>query len=239
MQTHRAVRLLLADRRGSSWPIVSLCDDGTRRIVKLRGAAQGLGTLVAEIAVAELAEQLGLRVPARSLVALDGALATDDRHEELLALLAASHGLNLGFAFLDGARVVVPGELDADTAARIWWLDGLVDNLDRTAANPNVLVHDGAPWLIDHGAALTFQYDRRRLTEATPRRPRRAAHFLAAHAARAAALDDELAALLPRAALEAALAAVPDDFLAPDPARARATFVAFLWKRLRAPRPFL
>ena len=44
--------------------------------------------------------------------------------------------------------------------------------------------------------------------------------------------------------LTEALAGVPDSFLADrprewSPARARAAIVAFLWKRLRAPRPFI
>lgn len=242
----RALHLLRAERRGSSWPIVVEADDGRRWLVKLRGAAQGTGPLVAELVVAALAERLGLRVPARALIAIDGALTTDDRHEELLALLAASHGTNLGFAFLEDARPVAAGDLaalDDDSAARILWLDGLVGNVDRTARNPNILVHDGAPWLIDHGASLTFQYDWARVTEDAPRRRRAAgpAHLLADRAGRVAALDEQLAAELPRDVLHAALAAVPDAFLpvAADPSRVREAFVAFLWKRLRSPRPFV
>lgn len=239
----RALRVLAAERRGSSWPIVALADDGARWLIKLRGAAQGTGPLVAELVVAALAERLGLRVPARALIAIDDTVTSDDRHEELLALVAASHGTNLGFAYLDGARVATAADLaalDPDLAARILWLDRLVGNVDRTAANPNILIHAGAPWLIDHGAALTFQYDWARVTEDTPRRPAPPTpHLLFAHRARAAALDEALAARLSRGFLDGALAAVPDDFLAGDPARARAGFAAFLWKRLRAPRPFL
>jgi hypothetical protein len=57
-----------------------------------------------------------------------------------------------------------------------------------------------------------------------------------------------MAKALPRPALEQALAAVPDDFLRPlvmgnagsaELERERGAYIAFLWKRLKAPRPFL
>jgi hypothetical protein len=34
------------------------------------------------------------------------------------------------------------------------WLDALVENIDRTPRNPNLLLWHGNLWLIDHGAAL-------------------------------------------------------------------------------------
>ncbi|HEV8236157.1 MAG TPA: hypothetical protein VGP84_16205, partial [Gemmatimonadaceae bacterium] len=69
MQIIEARRVLSADKRGSSWPVLVETDDGMR-FTKLRGAAQGTGALVAEVIVAELAEALELKVPARSLVRL-------------------------------------------------------------------------------------------------------------------------------------------------------------------------
>ena len=50
MQTYRARRVLRADRRGSSWPVVVDTDAGLF-YTKLRGAAQAPATLVAEIIV--------------------------------------------------------------------------------------------------------------------------------------------------------------------------------------------
>ena len=56
--------------------------------------------------------------------------------------------------------------------------------------------------------------------------------------------DARLAPLLDRAKLEAILAAVPDDWLAPEadfptPAHLRAAYVDYLLRRLEAPRPFV
>ncbi len=249
LEVRRAIRMVAAIRRGSSSPIVVDTDHG-RWIVKLRGAAQGVGPLIAEIVVAELAGVLGLQVPARALITIDADFAGTVRGDELGQLVDASVGLNLGLAWLDGAHELTPEDaasVDPDVASRIVWLDGLVGNADRTVANPNILRWRGADWLVDHGAALTFQYAWGAVSEASPRRVARAGppHALATRATRVDALDEQLAARLTREVLAAAVALVPDELLsalpgsAPrDPARLRAAYVAFLWKRLRPPRPF-
>lgn len=230
-----------------------------RRLVKLRGAAQGTGPLVAEWIVAALAEALELRVPARGVVKLLPDTPTDDRDDELAQLLAASVGPNLGFAVLQGARDVGTAELDrldpAEMAA-VLWLDRLVLNPDRTARNPNLLWWHEQPWLIDHGAALGFQYDWPAVTEAAPRA---AGSMPDPHLFEAAAShedwttwDEVFASRLTREKLEESVATVPASFLVPllpatstdaerDEAlrRRRAAYVAFLWKRLRAPRGFV
>jgi len=241
---HPAVHLERALAGGSSWPIVVRDDTGERWLVKLRGNAHGAAPLCAEIIVGELATALGLAVPPRAIITLAGRLATDDPHQELADLVRRSGGDNLGLAWLPDARVATAADLaalDRTVAARVVWLDGLVENLDRTAANPNLLVAEGRLWLIDHGAALAFHYAWPALTEATPRRPLapRAPHALAARAAPLATVDERAAAALTREVLAAAVAAVPDSLLGPDPARDRAAYAAYLWKRLRAPRPFV
>ena len=39
------------------------------------------------------------------------------------------------------------------------WLDALIQNVDRTWRNPNLLVWHGDVCLIDHGSALYFQHN--------------------------------------------------------------------------------
>ena len=58
MQTLRARRVLSAFR-GSSWPVLVETDD-RNLVVKLRGGAQGVLPLVAEMFVGRLADELGL-----------------------------------------------------------------------------------------------------------------------------------------------------------------------------------
>jgi hypothetical protein len=125
------------------------------------------------------------------------------------------------------------------------WLDGLVQNPDRTVKNPNLLWSHNQLWLVDHGAALGFQHDWPAVTEASPRSGRWSVtgHVLRSRASRVVAMDEPLAARVHRGALEAALDSVPDDFLVEDGGEAlrrrRAAYVAFLWKRLTSPRPFV
>lgn len=219
--------------------------DAGPRFVKLRGAAQGPLALVAEIVVAHLAEKLSLAVPERVLIDFRPGLPTDDHNDELADLLAKSQGLNLGFAFLDKAKDPDATQLDgvdADLAARIQWLDGLVLNPDRTQRNPNLMIDRGRWWLIDHGAALGFQHDWPKVSEASPRREAPKGHLFASRALPLAEWDPLLAAELDRDSIRAAVAEVPDPFLEGDgqpTARRREAYVAYLWKRLKAPRPFV
>jgi hypothetical protein len=220
------------------------------RLVKLRGAAQGTGPLIAEIIVGELAESIGLLVPGRSLVTLPAEIETADWDDELADLLAASVGVNLGFDYLEGAHEVSLAEIhDIPVAmqARILWLDRLILNPDRTARNPHLLQWGGRLWLVDHGASLGFQYLWERLTEELPREagwmpdPHLFESSVSESALRQA--DVELGQLLTRSVIERAVAQVPDDFLALHDAeqrrRRRAVYAAYIWKRLQPPRPFL
>lgn len=242
-----ARRVTAAIRGGSSLPVV-VDTAGGRFVAKLRGAAQGTAASIAEIVVGEIAEYLGFPVPERVLVDLDEAVPSDDRNDELADLLRASTGTNLGLRLLEGAVVPRPAEiaaLDDGFAVRLLWLDALVMNPDRTPANPNLLLWKRQPWLIDHGAALTFQYDWRTVSEASPRASWELERHLFAERGPALVRHDRaLAALLTRERLSRALEKVPDDFLesafpADDVARLRQAYVAFLWKRLKEPRPFV
>lgn len=251
MRVERATRVVATRRRGSSWPVVVETESG-RFFTKLRGAGHGAAALVAEVIVAELADVLGLRVPARALIQIDAGIVSENQDPELLALLAASHGLNLGFDWLDSARDLCGDDVarvDCDEASSVAWLDGLVMNPDRTRSNPNLMLRRSRLWLIDHGAALTFHYNWRAVTEDSPRRATasRAPHVLTERATRLREWDALLTGALCRKALRAAVDAVPDAFLAPLlPAavctsaltRRREAYVAFLWKRLKPPRPF-
>ncbi|MGO9835021.1 MAG: HipA family kinase [Polyangiaceae bacterium] len=248
LPNYRASRVLSAIRRGSSLPVVVQTSSG-RFVAKLRGAAQGVLPLVAEIIAAELATLLGLSVPERALVDFGDGIPSDDANDELSDLLAKSHGENLGFRFLEGARDPKPEELltlNPEVAARILWLDGLIMNPDRTPRNPNILLWHGQPWLIDHGAALPFHFDWRGVSEQSPRDASFdvRGHVLSFAADRLDDVDGHIAPDLTREALWSACRGVPAAFLdeasrGDDPERTRAAYVAFLWKRLRSPRPFV
>jgi hypothetical protein len=242
------VERVLSTFRGSTWPVlVSAGPD--KLVVKLRGTAEGVLPLIAEIVVGALADALGLPTPARYLAELPARVPCDDPHEELRDLLDKSVGLSLGFRYLDGFRNVTvadAGRIKPELAARIVWLDALVQNPDRTARNPNLVIKAGQIWLIDHGAALHFHHDWRAVTEQTPREAGTIVrdHLLHVSAEQLAEVDAELAAKLDYETLERAVLEVPDTFLAAlgggeAPARQRMAYVAYLRKRLKPPRPFV
>jgi hypothetical protein len=244
-----ARRVLSADHRGSSWPVLVETDGGLR-FIKLRGAGHGTAALVAEMIVATLAEAIGLNVPARSLVEVDADIESLDRDGELRALLDSSVGVNLGFTYLESAHVLRPEEIarvSQDDAAAIVWLDRFVMNPDRTDRNPNLMLSGDTLWLVDHGASLGFQYSWSSVTESSPRRPDVfEPHVLRDRVTDLAEWDAILAARMEREVIERAVAEVPDSFLEPlSGARAdalrrrRAAYGAFLWKRLKAPRDWL
>ena len=247
MERLTATRIASAHRRGSSRPVVAETERGVR-LLKLRGAAQGTAPLVAEVIVGELARAVGLHVPGRAVVQLPPGIETAAWDDELASLLASSVGENLGFDYLEGAREITGSEaatVPRETRARILWFDRLVMNPDRTAGNTNLLTERGRLWLIDHGAALGFQYDWAMLTEDLPRRP---AAMPDPHVFEDGLAEDDLthadallAPLVTREQLDAAVAAVPDSFLGVtgDAGRRRAAYSAFLWKRLRPPRAHL
>jgi hypothetical protein len=245
-----AVRVLRAERRGSSLPVIVETPEGVY-FVKLRGAAQAPATLVAEVLVAAIAEVLGLPVPAQRVITFASDLPSDDRNDELADLLRASAGENLGFTYLDGAVPLRPDELALvphDFASQVVWLDWLVSNPDRSARNPNILRQKRKFWLVDHGAALPFQHDWAAVTEAAPvRPPPPVPHLLLSRATELHQWDPILTALVSREVLLAAAARVPDSFLLPllpegaPPgvlARRRGAYAAFLWKRLQGEHVF-
>jgi len=204
-------------REGGSMPAVVEADDLGLYVLKFRGAGQGVRALIAEIISGGIARALGLPVPEIVLAELDAELARTEPDPEIQDLIRASGGLNVALDYLSGAVNFDPAvdEVTADFANRLVWFDALVSNVDRTARNTNLLIWHRRPWLIDHGASLTFHHAWNG-TVADPGKPFApiAEHVLLARADALAQMDSELAARLTPAVLHAAVAAVPPDFLA-------------------------
>lgn len=247
--THFATRYLQPLREGGSLPAV-IDTTGGRYVVKFRGAGQGPRALVAELIVGRLATVLGLPVPELALVELRPELGRTEGDPEIQELLLASVGVNVGLRYLDGAfnfDAVAAGDLvDASLAARIVWLDALVTNPDRSARNPNLLVWQRKPWLIDHGAALYAHHDWESVDDERTRTrfPMIEQHVLLTEAADLRAADEALAARLDDATLEAILAGVPDALLsdtgaADEAAALRSRYQRWFRTRLEGPRAFV
>jgi hypothetical protein len=246
LTTVTATRYVAPLREGGSLPGIVEADDLGTYVCKFRGAGQGLGVLVAEVIVSELARALGIRTPELVAIRLEEGIARYEADEEVQDLLKASLGLNLGVDFLPGSFGFDPSmEVDRETAARVLWLDAYVANVDRSWRNPNLLVWHGDVWAIDHGAALYFHHSwTGAITD-----PARFAdqpwsvddHVLRAHLDAVAGLADDLAAAVTDDVLERATEAVPDEWLAgPAPAdELRAAYRAFLRARRDGSRAWL
>jgi hypothetical protein len=250
--THAAVRYVQPLREGGSLPAVVETAEGGLWVVKFRGAGQGAKVLIAELIVGLLARALGLDVPELALVDLSERFGRTEPDPEIQDLLRKSHGLNVGIRYLDGAFNFDPlaaGDLVSEEfATRVVWLDALVTNPDRTARNPNLMVWQRRPWLIDHGAALYAHHDWPSVDDARARTPFPLIreHVLLARAGDLAAADAELAARLTPAVIAAVLDAVPDALLTDavggtefaTAGAARARYASYLTARLAAPRAF-
>jgi len=242
----RATRYVLALREGGSLPGIVEADDLGTYVVKFRGAGQGRKALVAEVVVGELGRCLGLPVPELVVLHLDASMASAEPDEEVQDLLRASHGSNLGMDFLPGSLGIErPDGVDPGLAARVVWFDALVQNVDRSWRNPNLLRWHGTPWLIDHGAALYFHHDWPS-REVAATRPYRTApdHVLLPVASSVLVAHEELAPRVTPEVLAAVLALVPDGWLADEPGFAdpdsvRAAYADVLTRRLAAPATWL
>jgi hypothetical protein len=235
-----ATRYVTALREGGSMLGLVEADDDGLYVLKFRGAGQGPLALVAEIIVGELARALGFLVPQLVRLDLDPVLGRAEPDPEIQELILASGGLNVGIDFLPGSLAYTPSgpvQPDAELAANVVWLDALLTNVDRTAANPNLLVWHQQVWLIDHGAALYLQHGGLRPAEqATRAFPQIAEHVLLPRAGSIAEADERLAPRVDRALLEQVVALVPGEWFTGDAAE---TYVDYLERRLEAPRAFV
>lgn len=216
MRTITVNRYVTPLREGGSMPAVVEGDDLGVYVLKFRGAGQGVRALLAEIIAGGIAHALGLPVPEIVLAELDTALAQTEPDPEIQDLIRASGGLNVGLDYLSGALNFDPAAdgVSSDFASRLVWFDALVGNVDRTARNTNLLMWHRKPWLIDHGAALTFHHAWNG-TVAQPGRPFApiADHVLLTQATSLPAVDEALAERLTPQVVAGILATVPDAFL--------------------------
>ena len=232
LRTVTATRYVTPLREGGSLPALVEADDDGLYVLKFTGAGQGRKALAAEIVAGELARGLGLPVPELVFVNVDAELARAEPDPEIQDLINASVGVNLGVDFLPGSLPYSPDRPpDPELAASVVWLDALVENVDRTPRNPNLLRWHGNLWLIDHGASLFVHHGSGDpLAVAGRPFPAIREHVLLPAAGSIVAADARLA---PRADPAAAAALVPDAW------RDGAPYAEHLRARLAEPRAWV
>ena len=248
-----ATRYVQPLREGGSLPAVVETAGGDLLVVKFRGAGQGAKALIAELIAGLLARTLDLPTPELALVEVPPPFGRSEPDPEIQDLLRASHGINVGARYLDGAfnfDSTAAGELvSPELAARIVWFDAFLTNPDRTHRNPNILIWERRPWLIDHGAAIYAHHDWESVDEARTRGafPLIKQHVLLTRSGDLEAADAAMAGLLSGSVIEDVLASVPDTLLTEPAGRAdplsadsaRDRYRSYLLTRLQRPRDFV
>jgi hypothetical protein len=235
-------------REGGSVPAVVETDGPGTYVVKFLGAGQGAKALVAEALVANLALALGLPVPQPAIISLGEGFGKAEPDPEIQDILRWSVGTNFGLAYLPGALPFDPAierDIAPGLAADIVWFDSYVTNVDRTPRNTNLLVCDEHLWMIDHGAALYIHHQWKGWeTRVHAAFPQIQDHVLLPLAGDLMAADARLRPLLTDVVLEAAVADLPDEWLAgddqfPSLEAHRERYVVYLRERLHGPRAWL
>jgi hypothetical protein len=214
-----ATRYITPLREGGSLPGLVEADDFGTYVLKFTGAGQGRKTLVAEVVCGELARRLGLRVPRLVTVELDAELGLGEPDQEVQSLLRSSGGTNLGMDFLSGALGFDPlaFAVTPEEAGRIVWFDALVNNVDRSWRNPNLLMWHGEVWLIDHGATMIWHHNWPGAETSAARPYDISDHALKPFAPDVAEAAAELAPLVTEELLAEVTAEIPDVWLADEP----------------------
>ncbi|MFF4629902.1 HipA family kinase [Streptomyces griseorubiginosus] len=214
-----ATRFITPLREGGSLPGLVEADDRGTYVIKFTGAGQGRKTLVAEVVAGELARRLGFRVPRLLTLDLDPDLGLGEPDERVQELLRSSGGTNLGMDFLSGALGFDPlaFSVDPEEAGRIVWFDALVNNVDRSWRNPNLLWWRSEVWLIDHGATMIWHHNWPGAEKSAARPYDASDHVLRPFAPDVTAAAATLAPQVTEDLLAEVTAEIPDAWLADEP----------------------
>jgi hypothetical protein len=247
IRTIAVTRYVTPLREGGSVPAIIEGDDDGMYVLKFRGAAQGVRTLVAELIAGEIARTLGLPIPEIVFVDVDADLARAEPDPEIQSIIRGSGGLNVALDYLPGSITFDPvaDQPAADLASLIVWFDAFVTNVDRTPRNTNMLMWHRRLHLIDHGACLYFHHSwDDYLARAATAFPQIRDHVLLPFASNIAAADEIAVTRLNEEQLRAIVALVPDAWLEGESEFAstqdvRDAYAAFLTARLLQRRVFV
>ncbi|MFD7092523.1 HipA family kinase [Streptomyces sp. NPDC056641] len=214
-----ATRYVTPLREGGSLPGIVEADDLGTYVMKFTGAGQGRKTLVAEVICGQLARRLGLRIPELVRMQLDPVIGLSEPDQEVQELLKASGGLNLGMDYLPGSIGFDPlaYQVGPEEAGRIVWFDAVINNVDRSWRNPNMLVWHGDVWLIDHGATMIWHHNWSGALASAAKPYNASDHVLASFEPDIASAAAELAPLVTEELLTEVTADVPDEWLVDEP----------------------
>src|SRR5436190_13239010 len=191
-------------RTSSSSPSRVETRGGEFFIMKLAGAGAGRRGLLTEFLAAGIARSVGLPVPPVRPLLLQKDFPWQIGTDEFDDMLQRSYGWNLGIAYIPDAVALGPGDLAGlppDFLTHLAFVDRLLQNVDRSVKNPNLIRSPAGVFAIDFGSCLYLNRIASRRTSFPFALPQN--HFLAG-TPRAAMCPD-----LGTASIVAAIAEVP------------------------------
>lgn len=200
---------------GSSFPSVVETTAGRSYVMKLAGAGPGKRAIATEFVALRLARHLGLNVPDAEVLDLPRDLPWQAGTDEFYEAVQRSAGANLGVDFIPDAHDLKAADLAGLSEAfvvRLAAVDALLQNVDRTSANPNIMRDAaGVHWAIDFGACLLI--DRLVRGAMQPRLDLPPNHFLAGATGLACSVREAAAAIAVQH-LGKIIGALPEPWLA-------------------------
>ncbi len=156
----KATALIREFRSGSSLPILVRTDSSEKYVVKWHQTAEGTLECLSDWVCLHIADYAAIAVPKRTLITIPLEFSSGIVDSELREIATRSAGLNLGVEFLENTLPFDQKEKDLfnfDLRRRIFLLDLLLLNIDRTIQNPNMLVRETNLFCIDFSASAVIR----------------------------------------------------------------------------------
>jgi hypothetical protein len=144
-------------RTSSTSPACVETRGGELFILKLAGGGAGRRGLLTEFLATGIAHLIGLTVPPVRPLLLQEDFPWQIGTDEFDDMLQRSYGWNLGIAFIPDAVTLGADDLAAlptDFLTHLAFVDRLLQNVDRTVKNPNLLKSPVGVFAIDFGSCL-------------------------------------------------------------------------------------
>jgi hypothetical protein len=150
-------RMLAVIRTSSSAPAIVENGEGTRFVLKLVGSGAGPRGLLTEFLGTAIASAAGLPVPEPHPLLLAPDFPWQVGTDEFDDVVRRSAGWNLGLRFIPDESPLLASDLDAlpkEFTSRLRIVDAVLQNVDRTRGNPNLLRSPAGLVAIDFGSCL-------------------------------------------------------------------------------------
>lgn len=145
---------------GSSFPTLIETESGDEFVMKMRGAGNGVLSLLSEFIANKVSSSLGWAVPDTDWLYITEDFPWTFGTDEFDDIVQKSYGWNLGIEYIPNAQQLNLKEstqLHGELADMMYTLDIFFMNVDRTSASLNLLRDNYSQiWIVDHGSLALF-----------------------------------------------------------------------------------